>query len=419
MINTVVNSSLDDIRAADVKKINDFNKEVKELNTEQKQAKAKSKEDEALFSLLHNFDTHKKVDPIELIGGIFPRKYLTILAGAPGTGKSNLILRMITDLSKGGQIFGGLAENEAPRRILVFVGELGEDGLIDRAQKFGIHGNKDNIFSITSSDADEMGISLMLQTNEGQENITKLVERVKPDIVIFDSVISFFNGDEKDNKDIGRAIKFLASIAKKFNCATVATHHNRKRLSSERKNPLTLDDVIGGSAISRLACVVAAVEQDDIINAVRCRCLKSWIKKFKDFSFQVKEGIYSNTLDYIINVDIPSKPDLVKEQEKQIKEVTTPDYVKMYLKGKGNSGGTVEEIFTALKNSNTLNLEDNENSRSNIKMVLSRLVKSKEIIRLKRGLYALPEIDTGETLETDKNENENTNFECDNSNSEK
>ena len=41
MINTVVNSSLDDIRAADVKKINDFNKEVKELNAEQQQAKTK------------------------------------------------------------------------------------------------------------------------------------------------------------------------------------------------------------------------------------------------------------------------------------------------------------------------------------------------------------------------------------------
>ena len=342
--------------------------------------------DELLFSLAKQFDTSKPVEKTEFIAGIYPRRYLTIEIGQPGTGKSWKLQKICSDLSLGGTILNGLATNEPARKILFFVGELGADGMNERAQLAQWKANKENFLTVTASEAEKQNISLLLNENIGQENITKLVKHFNPDLVVFDSIISFFDGDEKNNKEVAPAIKFLTSLAENFNCSVIGVHHSRKRLSAERVKPLALDDVIGGSAISRLAALVIANEIDENIDgAIRVSCLKSWFKKFKDFSYRLKDGLY-NDVQMTVELNIPTRYEATTQIKNTQREATLPEFIKMFLIGKGSEGANNEEIATATGK-----------TTEEIKMPLRRLCQKGEIKNPRRGFYIIPLIRPDQT----------------------
>jgi predicted NACHT family NTPase len=90
----------------------------------------------ASLEMLENL--HKTIDrsiytpPPEMIGGMFPRRFLSVIIAAPGTGKTWLVQRLASDLSIGGAVLDGLCESE-PKNVLIFAGEAGVDTLIQRA----------------------------------------------------------------------------------------------------------------------------------------------------------------------------------------------------------------------------------------------------------------------------------------------
>ena len=132
-------------------------------------------------------------------------------------------------------------------------------------------------------------IPLGLSTEEGFENIRQLIKEEKPDIVVFDSMMSFLSCNESDMQEMQAGFSKLLRIADEAKCAVVLVHHIRKRKAIERNNRLHMDDIIGSSIITRNASVAIGIEniKVDGENHIYVSSLKTWYAPIEEFSFQV------------------------------------------------------------------------------------------------------------------------------------
>ena len=338
-----------------------------------------------ILSLVEDFDITEKIPEIDIIGGLFYRGYLNILAGAAKVGKTLFLTRFISDLSLGGTIFGGLATNEPPRKIFGLVGELGRDGMILRAQQAQWKSNKENIKTISSLKASMKGQNVMLNGDTMRKAMKRICETYKPDIIFIDSLITFFNGNEKNNEEIRDVLIFLASLAYEYKCAVVVVQHIRKRLANERLRPLDLDDVIGGSAIARLAARLIGIEKDNLLEG-------SWFTPFNDFSYKTEKGFYGG-IGMKIELDVPHRDELEQKNIKQKQGTSTAEKIMTALRLRGKEGISTNELTKAVGNKDT-----------SLKMTLSRLTENGEIKRLKRGFYILPDFVKDNSNENETNE---------------
>ncbi len=100
-----------------------------------------------------------------LLGGGLVKGQLTLLAGAPGIGKSTLMLQVADALAR-------------ERKVLYISGEESIGQISGRAQRLGV--KNDNIF-------------LHCETNI--QNIVESVEKVNPDVLVLDSIQTVYHPD--------------------------------------------------------------------------------------------------------------------------------------------------------------------------------------------------------------------------------
>ena len=336
-----------------------------------------------LDSMRQKFDTSTPIPKTELIGGLFPRGYVSLMVAPPGTGKSLAIQKTFTDLSNGGEFLGGFAHDEPARKCIILAGELGERGLRERAQEFDFKHNPENVEVFDQAKYDEAGFSFIIDSPEGRACLEHIAMS-KPDILFIDSFSAFFDGKENDNSEVRNAFRFLCTLARRYDIALVISHHSRKRLSSEQDKPLTLDDVIGGNAITRFVHTVIALEYEKKLGLKRFTCLKSWSKKFKPFGYYIRYNLSGKPY-----IDIDLEPGGLDSDNLNLKTSNinqNPEWqIKLegFLLGKGEQGATRQEIFQAL---HIESIEyDTYDSR------LKRLVEKGDLQKIGRGRYALPE----------------------------
>ena len=243
---------------------------------------------------------------IERIGGLFPRGYLSIVASPAGIGKTWFMLYLICNLSVGGEVLGGLKINSKPQRVLVMSGETGNKLLDKRVSQTCWKFNRQNISIYNALDFVVEGIDIMLNSTEGQENIFAIVSDFRPDVIFFDTLISFHTLDEIKQGGMTKIYMFLSRIAHIFNCAVVCNHHTRKRSTSHPDREQTQDDVIGTSAGVRLAHAVYMISSEDLgegKSKLIIKNAKSWDKKIAPFSmtFIEKEGYIDFSIDLYID----------------------------------------------------------------------------------------------------------------------
>ena len=345
----------------------------------------------AFDSLRHKFNTRREIKKTEYIGGLFPRKGITVIAGASGVGKTTFEQKVIHDLSLGGNILDGFTKNEPKRKSIIIAGELGEDGLTERAQEYGWHSDTNLVEVVDLLDFEEKGYSLIINEEAGKANIEHLAQTPNLDLLFLDSFGMFYTGKETDNDALRNVFHWLLRIARKYNIAVVIIHHSRKRLSNEQQKPLTLDDLIGGNAISRYAHRVIAIEYNAKLEANTVTCLKSWGPYFKTFTYKKKPGFYGGEPYLEINLEpgeikIPTTNNKntahTSEAATQRKEIIT------ILKAKEDHQATIQEIRDILDIKN-----DEETANNTLIQNLKRMINNGEIIKPnnKRGVYALPE----------------------------
>lgn len=321
----------------------------------------------------------------ELIAGRFPRGGVTVIAGAPDTGKSLTLERLYADLSKGGEIFGGISHEDKPKKSIIITADISSDLILERNDNFNFGIDFNYVELIDADRYEENGITFDLSSDNGRKNIEHLAQEKDLDILILDSLGALNSGKENDNQALIKVFSFLRKIARKYNIALVIVHHIRKRLSNERKNSLELEDIIGGSAISRYCAVAYALEYNDRYGMNVIKTLKFWYKnRPKSIGYKAYDDIYGHShLDIILDLEKitaatqTTQNTAIKSEWRQLLDA--------FLQGKGTNGASLKEMTDFLIN---VGQEINNNT---LKSEISRREKVGAIIKLKRGIYALPE----------------------------
>ena len=377
-------------------------KEAKKNKEQPQPGMSNSAATESRFALMrklrHQFNPRKEIKKTEYIGGLFPRGYVSVVAGAPGVGKTIFEQRIAHDLSMGGDIFGGKGHEDSPRKSIIISGELKEEGFIERAQQFDWYSDMEYLEVIDTLTFEEDGISFFLNEKEGQANIEEVASTQGLDVLFIDSLGTLFGGKENDNSELIKVFRFMMRLASKHNIAVVVMHHGRKRLAAEQRKPLTLDDLIGGNAISRYAHTVYAIEYNEGLRANLVRCLKTWGVHTPNFAYSIRKidnggfGSYS-CIDINLNpseIDLSDTTGTTKKSAPPSQAEIQRAQIKAILKAKENRQATTQEIR------DILGIKANDEKGVNaLRTTLKRMTDSGEIIKPdnKRGFYALPDTD--------------------------
>lgn len=297
----------------------------------------------------HELDREAEIPDVEMVGGLYPRGYISVLAAQAGTGKTWFMQYLSCRLSCGGNILAGLVPKSRKMKVVILAGETGKFLLDKRLQATCWNYDKKRIKVYDALELQREEIPVMLNTTEGKATFITILETENPDIVYFDTLISFHTADESKQAEMTGTITFLLKCAKTFDCAIVLNHHLRKRnAKATRDNPVpTQDDIIGSGVIVRLAsCAYVAyqhkngVTNDEGMPTVIISNVKTWLKRVPDFAYQFVEDEISGKLDFAIDWSFTSTNNGEWSLRERVK-----GYVESHEAG---AMITLEEIATAL-----------------------------------------------------------------------
>lgn len=236
----------------------------------------------------------ERLNPVDFVGGVFPKRQLSIIASEPGCGKTWAMLKFCADLSNGYQFgkFFGHSFGYEERKCMMLIGDTGKEMIIDRLNKLDLKYIKEqNYIFYFISDMITEKYPFLLNTEEGRSSIQSLIHFERPDIVFFDTLISFMTGDENSAKEIGEIFIGLRGMAEEENCAIVLNHHLRKTAKGEgHRKSVSLNDVIGSSAMARLSSLMIGMTRDRNYpdrNIVKVQSVKTWYKEIRSFEFEI------------------------------------------------------------------------------------------------------------------------------------
>ncbi len=150
-----------------------------------------------------------------------------MFGGQAKTGKSHVMLELARALSSADVPFGypGFAVHN-PARVLILEQELGPYGLQARARKvFAGHPVEclsENLW--WSSKHPEM----KFDSPEGRGVIARLVDQVRPNVLILDPISKFHSSDENSNTEVGRLllnIDRLIADYRELELSVIISHH--------------------------------------------------------------------------------------------------------------------------------------------------------------------------------------------------
>lgn len=248
-----------------------------------------------LLALLKSTDDLMQEEDIKwVVKDLFAKKLVSVIFSEPGVGKTVLAMDIAEKLTKGESIFNQY-KVDRPMKVLYFQGDFPNPIMRHRLQQT-LHKPDNNYFKFVNRyDAEEQGYSIDLTNEKGQENLKMLLEEYRPDFVIFDTFISFFDGDENKQKDVKEPIDFLRKLTSNYDCSILLCHHSRKRSSNEKRKGLDQSDLIGSFVTARLCSLMLAIAhnaekstKEEKYNTVLCA--KTWFKPIEPFEFVISNN---------------------------------------------------------------------------------------------------------------------------------
>lgn len=315
-----------------------------------------------ITQLAKTFDRNAIIPDIENIAGLYPRGYLTIFASQAGTGKTWIMQYIACRLSCGGNILAGLEPRSPKYKSVIFAGETGSLLLSKRLQYTCWAYDANYIHVYDALELQRNNVPIMLNTPEGKETTLQIMDAERPDVIFYDTLISFHTADESKQGEMTDIYSFLMRVAKTFNCAVVANHHVRKRSTKgDTKAALTQDDVIGSSVGVRLASKVYIAEKlrdplksDEGMPRICVHDVKQWDKRLPDFFIQFYKDPATNRIDFAIEHGLTyeeSEWSLRERIEKlingyEVGAILTADTVTRYLVCSSDSARKYLDEFT-------------------------------------------------------------------------
>ena len=194
-----------------------------------------------------------------LVGGLVPEVGTTVLAAAPNTGKSLVVLDLALALVHGRTSWMGRELGQHVVGSAIYFALEGGGGLGSRMRAWKAHHpgeqRQGRLRIVTPDELDdallgEAGAPIMRgflrdQARELDEAGTPLR------LVIIDTLAQATNGDENAAGEVRAALRAITAVAEELHVAVVVLHHVRKAANGTNasKRRVGLDDIRGSSAI--------------------------------------------------------------------------------------------------------------------------------------------------------------------------
>jgi hypothetical protein len=186
-----------------------------------------------------------------------PLGTLTLLAGEPGLGKSQLQAWIAAQVTRG-QLEGDLYGKPASV-FLVSAEDSTERTIVPRLDAAGTDRTKVYDLGVIERGSDFIG-SVDLQRHIG--SLQKLMRKKAVGIFLLDPIVSFIGeGDTHKDGDIRRALAPIAKVAEEENCAVLGIAHLNKGDSANALNRVTGSKA--WSAVARSVLFLGAEAQDE------------------------------------------------------------------------------------------------------------------------------------------------------------
>ena len=191
-----------------------------------------------------------------------PLSAITILAGDPGCGKSQIAVLLSSIISKGESFpfsdeINIKSSVNNPSFVIIHSAEDGiETGLKYRFSKYDA--NQDYIL-VKDDDSDEL---FMLDNPNCLEQLEKTLKDFNPKLIVFDTAQRYMGKiNINDIIDVTDCLKPLTKLAQKYSCAVLMIHHLNKSVSF--KNLYRIPGSVGITGIARSVLVVHDLENDE------------------------------------------------------------------------------------------------------------------------------------------------------------
>jgi len=196
--------------------------------------------------------------------GWLPYGLLTVLASAPGEGKSGLALEIGRRVLTGGNWPDGSPGPEAGP-IIYLETEGAAAILADRVRDWGIPPERLHVFTVKDPTP---GLATLLLDRAADWTIfEKAVLETGPALVIVDS-LSGAHGADENSADLRGLLLQLARLTAASGAAFLVIHHLRKKSALE-PDGVTLDRLRGSGVIAQLARIVWALDRPDLADERR------------------------------------------------------------------------------------------------------------------------------------------------------
>lgn len=235
-----------------------------------------------------------------LVPDFLHAKGLFIVAGPPRVGKSQFSLRAAEAFARGKDVLSWKAQR--PLRSLFVSMEMPAEEVkffLEVMQMNDEDGMLSENFHIMP-----LGHSVGLKTKQGQKELDKVMEKVRPDIIMLDSLGVAISDELSSDKVILDSFEYVNKhLRNEYESAVWFIHHPRKEQIGNKK-PNKLDDLYGSRYIS--AAVTSAVNLWPVGDEIEVSCLKMrMVPEFKPFRVKRKPGIIFERTNSRIGRDTP------------------------------------------------------------------------------------------------------------------
>ena len=198
--------------------------------------------------------------------GWLPLGKLTILAGAGGCGKTNLLLALIATITTKG-IFPDGAKCEKVGKVLIYSTE--DDPADTLKPRLIANGADTSKIDFIAGRINEVGER---EPFDPTKDLSMLYEYAKQNrdikLLMIDPIISAVGGDSNKATDVRKSLQVLVDFAQEFDCAVVGITHFAKGTSGSSP----AERIIGSQAFTALARMVwSAAKREDESDCILVR----------------------------------------------------------------------------------------------------------------------------------------------------
>lgn len=266
-----------------------------------------------------------------LWSGWLPLGKLTILAGAGGCGKTNLLLALIATITTSGIFPDGSKCTDTGKVLIYSTEDDPNDTLLPRLIANGADLSKIDFIAGRINDKGER------EPFDPTKDLPLLNAYAKqnPDIklLMIDPIISAVGGDSNKATDVRRSLQVVVDFAQEFNCAVVGITHFAKGTSGTSP----AERIIGSQAFTALARMVwSAAKREDENDCILVRAKSNISTLDGGIKYQIEpetvlENIETTKTAWLGTIEGSARELLSEAESTENSNGTTVDMAKEFL----------------------------------------------------------------------------------------